>query len=575
MSAAGSTQLPAPLVRTERLQVRYHAREGWIPATPLTLELQPGQTTLLVGPSGCGKSTLTLTINGLVPHSVPSDYRGSILVAGGEVADAGLPELVARTAMVMQDPDAQVVTGSVWDEVCYALQNACLPRQEIVERASGALQTMGLTHLATADPWQLSGGQRQRVLLAAALAQRPQLLVLDEPTANLDPAAAAAFYASLPSLQSGETTVLIVEHNLDHLIGGVDHVIALDKAGTVLAQGSARQVFGEQTDLLAEAGIRLPTATRVGALLGMRPLPLTASDLADAPPAAPTRARRAVEPGQTRQATSATEKDAQPPTVAATALNVSIGKNRVLTDVDFCAWQGEILAVLGVNGCGKSTLLRTLVGLQPFTCAAFEFQGRPVRRPRVHPLATLVTQNPEHQFVRNTVRDELAHSLRLAKRGEAEIAAQVDHLLAEYGLTDLAEAHPFTLSGGEKRRLSVAAALALPRQVLYLDEPTFGQDARNAGRLLSNMRALADQGTAVVMATHDLELVAEHADRVLLLAGGRVRAHAATRDVLTDLDALSDAGLCPAPLTQLSRLLRPGQPAWVRWADLPTAGAAA
>lgn len=257
-------------------------------------------------------------------------------------------------------------------------------------------------------------------------------------------------------------------------------------------------------------------------------------------------------------------------------LSVELSGTAVLKEVDFAAYPGEILAVLGVNGSGKSTLLRALVGLQRFQAERFEFEGRHIRKPRVHPLATLVTQNPEHQFVRHTVRAELAHSLRLARRPEAEIAQRVGQLMEEFGLVELAEVHPFTLSGGEKRRLSVAAALALPRKVLYLDEPTFGQDAQNADRLMVHMRSLAAQGTAVVLASHDLELVAQHADRVLMLSNGRVTASGPARQILTDTDALAEAGLPPTELTKAAALIRStttphhGEAAWLTWQDVPT-----
>lgn len=592
------------LVEAASLQVRYHARKEWVPRRAQTLQLQSGRTTLLVGPSGCGKSTLTLTLNGLVPHSVPSDYRGSIQVDGAEVADTPLPQLAARTAMVMQDPDTQIVTDSVWNEVCYALQNLQLPREKIVERAKAALAALGLTHLATTDPWQLSGGQRQRVLLAAALAQRPQLLVLDEPTANLDPAAAQQFYSHLPALTESGTAILIVEHNLDHLIGAVDHVIALDKSGSVLAAGAPADVFGAHAGLLEDAGIRLPTATRLGLRLGLTPLPLTLADVA-AQPAAPighgvagatSEAATHTAPEPQAGATSSPPRpdEAAPHTgpipqagetsspagrraaVEVGGLSVELSGTAVLKEVDFAAYPGEILAVLGVNGSGKSTLLRALVGLQRFQAERFEFEGRHIRKPRVHPLATLVTQNPEHQFVRHTVRAELAHSLRLARRPEEEIAQRVGQLMEEFGLVELAEVHPFTLSGGEKRRLSVAAALALPRKVLYLDEPTFGQDAQNADRLMVHMRSLAAQGTAVVLASHDLELVAQHADRVLLLSNGRVTASGPTRQILTDTDALAEAGLPPTELTKAAALIgstttpHHGEAAWLTWQDVPT-----
>ena len=260
-----------PLARLDRVSVRYAGTGTWVPQG-VTLDLPAGTTTLLLGPSGCGKSTVTLTLNGLVPHSVPSDYRGSVLVAGQEVADADIAHLAGTVAMVMQDPDSQVVTTRVLDEVCYALENLRVPADRIEPRAMGALEAVGMARFARTNPWELSGGQRQRVVLAAALAVEPALLVLDEPTANLDPAGSADFYALLPVLKERGTAVLVVEHDLDELIGAIDHVIALDADGATIAVGPPDEVFGAHGRALAAAGIRLPTAVRLHHLLAGRGL---------------------------------------------------------------------------------------------------------------------------------------------------------------------------------------------------------------------------------------------------------------------------------------------------------------
>ena len=260
-----------PLARLDRVSVRYAGTGTWVPQG-VTLDLPAGTTTLLLGPSGCGKSTVTLTLNGLVPHSVPSDYRGSVLVAGQEVADADIAHLAGTVAMVMQDPDSQVVTTRVLDEVCYALENLRVPADRIEPRAMSALEAVGMGRFARASPWELSGGQRQRVVLAAALAVEPALLVLDEPTANLDPAGSADFYALLPVLKERGTAVLVVEHDLDELIGAIDHVIALDADGATIAVGPPDEVFGAHGRALAAAGIRLPTAVRLHQRLAARGL---------------------------------------------------------------------------------------------------------------------------------------------------------------------------------------------------------------------------------------------------------------------------------------------------------------
>ncbi|MCL3790729.1 ABC transporter ATP-binding protein, partial [Actinomyces sp. 187325] len=254
----------APAVATlQGAAVQYARTSSWVPQGT-TLSLRPGTTTLLLGPSGCGKSTLTRLLPGLVPHCLPSAYRGSVRVCGQEVADAEVSHLAGTVAVVMQDPDAQVVTTSVLDEVCYALENLCVPAPDIEPRARRALADVGLSGREATSPWELSGGQRQRLVLACALAQAPSLLVLDEPTANLDPAATAAFFRLLPRVQARGAAVLVVEHDLDDVIEHVTHVLALGPDGDTLACGPTHRVLAHHGRALARAGVRLPSATRLG-----------------------------------------------------------------------------------------------------------------------------------------------------------------------------------------------------------------------------------------------------------------------------------------------------------------------
>lgn len=610
-----------PLARLDRVSVRYAGTGTWVPQG-VTLDLPAGTTTLLLGPSGCGKSTVTLTLNGLVPHSVPSDYRGSVLVAGQEVADADIAHLAGTVAMVMQDPDSQVVTMRVLDEVCYALENLRVPADRIEPRAMSALEAVGMGRFARASPWELSGGQRQRVVLAAALAVEPALLVLDEPTANLDPAGSADFYALLPVLKERGTAVLVVEHDLDELIGAIDHVIALDADGATIAVGPPDEVFGAHGRALAEAGIRLPTAVRLHQRLAARGLldraplqgdgaprvPLTLDDAArelaasrlgersaappdqgagewpdgdgsaaagprrDEPGAAGPRNRgpdAADSPGE-----GARDRGAQPVLVVR-GLRVPRGRGRrrheVLHDVSLTVERGRILAVVGVNGSGKSTLLRALAGLERWTAGEVSVAGRRRRPGRTGRAVTLVMQNPEHQFLERTVRDELAHGMRLEGDEEAAVERAVAGMLARFDLVDRAGANPFLLSGGQQRRLSVASVLGEHREAICLDEPTFGQDRRSAEALMARLHDVAADGAGLVIATHDMELAAEHADRVLVLAAGRVLAEGPAREVLADAPLLERAGLRPPALVALTRAaaaLRATVPACASWKEL-------
>ena len=575
----------SPLARLDRASVRYAGTEAWIPGG-VTLSLPAGTTTLLLGPSGCGKSTVTLTLNGLVPHSVPSDYRGSVLVAGREVADADISHLARNVAMVMQDPDSQIVTTRVLDEVCYTLENLLVPAERIEPRALAALETVGMARYANASPWDLSGGQRQRVVLASALAVEPALLVLDEPTANLDPSGSADFYALLPALKERGTAVLVVEHDLDDLVGAVDRVIALDADGATIATGPPAEVFGAHGEALAAAGIRMPTAVRLHRLLadrglvaradGGQALPLTLDDAARELAAALPLPHSPADPARPAPAKApASPDESDEPVLVARDLSVPRGRGRrrheVLHGVHLTLRRGEVLAVIGINGSGKSTLLRALAGLEAWTAGEVTVAGRPRRPGRPGRAVTLVMQNPEHQFLESTVLDELAHGMRLEGSAEARVERAVDEMLSRFDLVDRAQTSPFLLSGGQQRRLSVASVLGEHREVVCLDEPTFGQDRRGAEALMDRLHDVAAEGAGLIITTHDMELAADHADRVLILAQGAVLGEGPAREVLADAPLLARAGLCPPPLARLTRAaadLGAATPVRVSWREL-------
>ncbi|WP_175954454.1 ABC transporter ATP-binding protein [Schaalia sp. Marseille-Q2122] len=602
-SEGHTTPSEAPLATAADLAIRYHGAEQWVPQ-PCSLTLQPGQVTLLAGPSGCGKSSLTLAFNGIVPHSIPSHYRGSLRLLGEEVADASPAHLAGHVALVLQDPDAQILTTRVWDEVCYALENLRLPQDEIDQRAHRALKQVGVAHLAERNPWHLSGGQRQRVILAAALAMHPRLLVLDEPTANLDPQAGANFYALLPDIVGRGTAVLVVEHNLDPVIAHVDHMLAFDADGRVIAEGAPREVFSAHAPTLHEQGIRLPSALRFQHALGTLRTP--SYDEATAPgdvgggddltlscPLTIDEAARAF----ARQAGTLTWDDpaggaptapdplpahtsASRPLLEVDGLHVTRGRGRqartILHDLSFHAHPGQIIAVAGINGSGKSTLLRALSGVQPWKAGRVLVDGKARHPRRPNARVTLVPQNPEHQFLEGTVAAELGRGLRIARRPAEEIERTVARLLEEFSLSAHADANPFTLSGGQKRRLTVASALAEERHVICLDEPTFGQDHRHALRLMDAMVQAAARGAVIVVATHDLELISEYADAMVLLGahadGGDMRsAFMPAASALADTALLEAYGLMPTPLAQMTARAREYSavcPQWSAWKEV-------
>ncbi|WP_342744860.1 ABC transporter ATP-binding protein [Isoptericola jiangsuensis] len=549
------------------------------------LAVHPGEVVLLLGPSGCGKSTLALAATGLVPHVVTADVTGAVHVVGRDVATTRPPLLADAVATVFQDPDAQVVTATVLDEVCFAPENLCLPATAVLARAESALREVGLWDRRDDDPAVLSGGGRQRLALACALASGARLLVLDEPTANLDPAGVEEVYAVLRRLTaSGERGVLLVEHDLDAAVPVADRVVVLDGAGRVVAEGPVRDVLAGQADRLAALGVWLPTATLAALRLRdagvvLDPLPLLPAELTAALDALPT----LPPPGGTTGATAARAAlgpgTARPePVVQVRGLTLRRGDRTVLHDVDVDVARGELVALVGANGAGKTTLAQLLAGVhrprRRDVTGSVRVAGLDPRRARVRDLTAsvgFVFQNPEHQLVTSRVDDELALGLRRSGLTDDEVAARVDEVLHRFGLADLRDRHPFWLSGGQKRRLSVGTALMTRPDVLVLDEPTYGQDRERAVELVDLLTALHDDGTTVVVVSHDMQLVAEHATRVVALADGRVVADGAPGDVLGDDDVLHAAGLRVPALARATRALR--DPAWrgvARLADLPT-----
>ncbi|QJW38240.1 ABC transporter ATP-binding protein [Cellulosimicrobium protaetiae] len=599
MADETSNGTPEPLLAVRGVSVRYHEHDPAGPGgdpgpraagrqTPdgVTFDVRPGEAVLLLGPSGCGKSTLALATNGLVPHVVGADLEGTVRVRGRSTAETTPPELSRDVAMVFQDPDAQVVTGTLLDEVCFGPENLRLPVDDVLARAEDALRRVGLWERRDDDPAVLSGGGRQRLAIACALALGSPLLVLDEPTANLDPQGTDEVYAVLRDVVAcGDRAVLLVEHDLDTAVSLVDRVVVLDGAGRLVHDGPVRDVLGERAEELAALGVWLPTATLAALRLraaGVRldPAPLTPDELGaaldsvanlpDVPPDAREPARVAPEP-----------------VLVVDRVTLRLGGGRrhgraaapVLRDVSLAVAPGELVAVVGANGAGKTTLAQLAAGvLRP---RRGTLDGRvsvsgldPTRAdPReVARRVGFVFQNPEHQLVTSRVDDELALGLRVRGVPEDEVAARVEDVLRRFGLADLRDRHPFLLSGGQKRRLSVGTAIVCRPEVLVLDEPTYGQDRERAAELLDLLTDLHRDGTAVVVVSHDMQLVAEHATRVVALADGSVVADGASGDVLADEDVLRLAGLRTPPLARATRHL--ADPAWrrvARLADLPVA----
>ena len=492
---------------------------------PVNLTVKPSEFVLLAGPTGCGKSTLLRLAAGLLGRHGQGRAEGSVRVGGEDPAALSPAERVRRLGFVSQEPADQIVTGTLADEIAFALESTATPAEVIEAAVREYLAALDLPPEPDRSPRALSGGQRQRLVVASALAAGAGLLLLDEPLAQLDPEGAQGLLARLRARADGGLAVLMVEHRIEAALPHVDRVVVMDQ-GVIVGEFHRSNI---DIPLLKRLGLSPPGLTELDAGLAAR-----GSDRSDAlarlrPPAPPP-----------------TKPAPGPSLVELRAVSVAYGPVKALDDATLSLRPGERVAVLGANGSGKSTLLSALSGR--ISAAGVVRLGRVVDVP----------QEPDLSLFCETVRQELAYGPVEARLEQGAVEARVQAAARGLSVEDLLEAAPQALSRGQRLRVAVAAALTVGPDVLVLDEPTAGQDRDQVERLMEALSQALGARAALIFATHDVDLSLRHADRWVVLHGGRVVADGPPERVLAAL---------PAEV----RIPIPPLLAWLRAHDLPPA----
>ncbi|MCM3707182.1 MULTISPECIES: ABC transporter ATP-binding protein [Cytobacillus] len=511
------------ILKTEQLSFRYEDVKKPI-LKDVQFSLYPGEAVLLLGPSGSGKSTLAFCLNKLYPEAVDGELKGTISFKGRRLAEFGPGEINEYIGIVFQDPESQFCMTTVEDELAFGLENMKTPPEEIERKIDEALELVHLLPYKHSLIHTLSGGQKQKLALACVLSLKPDILILDEPTANLDPASSYELTRILKEIKKNQTiSLLIIEHKLDDWVNLTDRCVVLNKEGEILFIGSTAECFNQYAEELLHEGIWLPSAVRAG-LSGKKAgiyhgetLPLTDRELITgfANPSAALQIldnRKNKHQGPEEQIILSAEK-----------LSYNKAGKDLIRNISFSVKTGEFVAIAGSNGSGKTTLSRLLAGLSAPSKGNILFNDRPLSQWKEQELrqkSGYVFQNPEHQFIADSVYAEIAFSLKIQQIPEADIQKKVQAALLQVDLLKCADMNPFSLSQGQKRRLSVASMLVNDLDLLILDEPTFGQDARTSGQLMKLLETKIHSGGSVLMITHDMEIIHSYADKVLVLSEG-------------------------------------------------------
>jgi energy-coupling factor transporter ATP-binding protein EcfA2 len=514
--------------------------------------IEEGAFVVVMGHGGAGKSSLCCTLNGLIPNFFRGNYRGRVFVKGEEVARRKVAEMSRIVGLVLQDFEAQLFSTNVELEMAFGPENHCLPRPEIERRIQQYLSFVGLEKMRQREPATLSGGQKQRLAIGSVLALEPKVLVLDEPTADLDPQGREEVLSVAKSIREEGRTLLIVDHEPETAASADE--VWLMRDGQLAAKGSPTEILVD-VSTLELSGVKPPPLVELFGAMGWPGNPLT------------------VEAGiamiQKHNLTKRRELDLTslssgngkgPPIIEAEGLGYTYPAYPIqaLRGIDLHIRDGEFIAILGQNGSGKTTLAKHFNGLLKPASGRMLVRGKSTTDYTQRDLARIVGyafQNPDHQIFARTVREEVGFSLKALGENPRTIDKRVGEALEVVELQGYEQKVPFALTRGERQRVAVASVLAAQPQVVVLDEPTTGLDYRQQRNMMEMLKRLNQRGHTVMIITHSMWVAAEYSERVIILKDGAVLSDGPTRAVFADEAQLASASLCPSSLMRLSNWL--------------------
>ena len=531
----------------------------------ISLSVNKGDFIGIIGPSGAGKSTLAACLSGAVPHHYTGTFFGSVMVDGHDTCEVSLTDVSQIVGSVLQDIDTQMVASVVEDEMLFGLENFGVPHDQIKQRVSETLETVGISDLRDREIATLSGGQKQKVAIAAILAMRPRVLVLDEPTAALDPASSTLVFETLREANRAlGITIVVVEQKVALLSEYCNRVLVLNH-GEIALQGEPHEVFAH-TDELRAIGVDCPRVTRIfnsletdGLVSGTPCLDVDEAERLITEIVDPDRATSDTRaPAGSPHAPSLRPhaKDAEP---VLTCDHVEFSYphgGAAVHDLNLTLYPGELVGIVGQNGAGKTTLTKLLTGLLKPASGSVRVTGldtASVPTSRIAREVATLFQNPDRQICKDTVLDEVAFGLELAGIDRAEALRRAQLVIDRFGLP--ADEAPFSLSRGQRQMVALASVVVVEPKIVVLDEPTSGLDYRECMTVMETVRTMAERGCAVIMVCHDMEVVSDFAERIVVMADGRILDRGRTHELFSNIDLMRRAYVEPPQVIELSRRL--------------------
>ncbi len=548
-----------PIIRIKNFSFSYDGETNVL--SNISADIFSGQRILMLGPSGCGKSTLTLCLNGIIPNLIEGQIKGELYFKKLSIPDSNVSTLTRHIGIVFQDPESQFSMLKVEDEVAFGLENLKLEREKIIKKIDISLEKVGLTNYNDRMLNRLSGGQKQRVAIASIFAMDQEILIFDEPTSNLDPRGTAEVAEIIKGMPE-DKTLIIIEHKLDEFIDIFDKVLLISSYGKMIAYNDTKRILNKYLNCFKDMGIWIPQIPKF--FLKLKDKGIKTSSL----PLNLEQAKRSLGDVKNKDnALKTLEKEARKK-LKSNFLNteedvaISVKKlsfrfkksgQDILENINFKINKGSFLGLIGPNGSGKTTLAKIIMGLYDIKPPSeINIYGKnKLAKNEVLDKCGFIFQNPEHQFIEETVYEEIAYGLKVKGKGKDFIKSKTDEVLELLELSDFQKQNPFNLSQGQKRKLSVASMLVLDHEILILDEPTFGLDYKMTTKLMQLLEEINSRQKTIIIITHDMNLIFRYTSRAIILKDGQILYDGLTSNLFEKENLLKEASLSIPPLLKL------------------------